>query len=556
MRFKNIILAFVLLPLLSGLLMWAAWPPLPFTFLVFVALVPLLLAEKLISGYYQNFVGLKVWLAMFIGLSIWNISTTWWVGNASATGGLFANVANAILMTIPIMATRNARRVFGERIGNLAFVVFWMTFELIHLNWELTWPWLSLGNVFALNHTWVQWYAYTGVFGGTLWVLITNLLVFNWIKKYVFGSQITIKPNKRQLFKPAFLFIAIIVVPITISKIIYTNTSDKGSLTHVTVVQPNFDPFTEKFAIPYSIQMEKMIVLSKSKINDSTSFLVWPETAIQSEIWLDKIKFEKPVRDLKKELDSFPNLTMVLGINGFERYNSGDDISATAREMIYNTNDIGGADTMFFDIYNTALAINSTGPIGYYHKSKLVPGAERMPYPEFFSSLGKWAIDLGGIQGSLGIQKERTVFFNNEGIGVAPVICYESVFGAYVTEYVKKGAGLIFIITNDGWWGNTDGYKQHCLYAKLRSIETRRSIARSANTGISCFINQRGDITQPTGWREDAAISASLAVNTEITFYTRYGDYLAIIAMVIALIILSATMLMNAAKRFNKKASL
>ena len=99
---------------------------------------------------------------------------------------------------------------------------------------------------------------------------------------------------------------------------------------------------------------------------------------------------------------------------------------------------------------------------------------------------------------------------------------------------MNKGAGLIFIITNDGWWGKTNGYLQHNEYAKLRSIETRRSIARSANTGTSCFINQRGDISQATEWREDAVINQSLKVNTTITFYTKHGDYLARIALIIS----------------------
>ena len=157
-----------------------------------------------------------------------------------------------------------------------------------------------------------------------------------------------------------------------------------------------------------------------------------------------------------------------------------------------------------------------------------------MPYPGFFAFIGSWAIELGGISGSLGIQKERTVFFNKDSIGVAPVICYESIFGEYVSDYVNKGAGLIFIITNDGWWGKTDGYLQHNEYAKLRSIETRRSIARSANTGTSCFINQRGDVMQATEWRVDAVINQSLNVNTTITFYTKHGDYLARIALIVS----------------------
>jgi apolipoprotein N-acyltransferase len=468
---------------------------------------------------------------MYFGLLVWNLLTTWWVSNASVAGGLFANMANPILMTVPLMLARNTGKRLGENAGLLAFIVYWMSFEFIHLRWELTWPWLSLGNVFALNHTWIQWYEYTGVFGGTLWILVANVLIYKIVSKYIFTQTENNQQKKKTALVFGTMFLFWIIIPIVISKNIYTHYVEKGTSTNVTVLQPNFDPYTEKFTIPYSIQMDKMLSLSLDGISDSTTFLVWPETAIQTEIWLDKLPYEKPVRDIQKALDSFPNLTAVVGINGFERYYDKSKVSPTARTFVTHNSK---RDTIIYDIYNTALAINENGAQGYYHKSKLVPGVERMPYPGFFAFIGSWAIELGGISGSLGIQKERTVFFNKDSIGVAPVICYESIFGEYVSDYVNKGAGLIFIITNDGWWGKTNGYLQHNEYAKLRSIETRRSIARSANTGTSCFINQRGDVMQATEWREDAVINQSLKVNTTITFYTKHGDYLARIALIVS----------------------
>ena len=524
-------LPLVLLPLLSGVLLWAAWPPLPYTFLVFIGLVPLLLGAKMVNDRFTKFTSFKVWLSLYLGLLVWNLLTTWWVSNASVAGGLFANMANPILMTVPLMLARNTGKRLGENAGLLAFIVYWMSFEFIHLRWELTWPWLSLGNVFALNHTWIQWYEYTGVFGGTLWILVANVLIYKIVSKYIFTQIENNQQKKKTALVFGTIFLFWIIIPIVVSKNIYNHYVEKGTSTNVTVLQPNFDPYTEKFTIPYSIQMDKMLSLSLDGITDSTTFLVWPETAIQTEIWLDKLPYEKPVRDIQKALDSFPNLTAVVGINGFERYYDKSKVSPTARTFVTHNSK---RDTIIYDIYNTALAINENGAQGYYHKSKLVPGVERMPYPGFFAFIGSWAIELGGISGSLGIQKERTVFFNKDSIGVAPVICYESIFGEYVSDYVNKGAGLIFIITNDGWWGKTDGYLQHNEYAKLRSIETRRSIARSANTGTSCFINQRGDVMQATEWRVDAVINQSLNVNTTITFYTKHGDYLARIALIVS----------------------
>ena len=80
------------------------------------------------------------------------------------------------------------------------------------------------------------------------------------------------------------------------------------------------------------------------------------------------------------------------------------------------------------------------------------------------------------------------------------------------------------IITNDAWWGNTPGYRQHLRYASLRAIETRRSIARCANTGISAIINQKGEIEDRTGWWEPAVLHGHVNRNDELTFFVRNGD--------------------------------
>ncbi|HRN41789.1 MAG TPA: apolipoprotein N-acyltransferase, partial [Vicingus sp.] len=172
-----------------------------------------------------------------------------------------------------------------------------------------------------------------------------------------------------------------------------------------------------------------------------------------------------------------------------------------------------------------------------YHKSKLVLGVEKMPFSSLLSPIEKFAINLGGTTGSYGVEKEAKIF-DNEKTKIAPVICYESIYGEYVTDYVKKGANVIFIITNDGWWEDTPGYKQHLAYGRLRAIETRRSIARSANTGISCFINQRGDVLQATNWWEQDVIAGKINLNNQTTFYTIHGDYIGRVAAFIGALML------------------
>src|SRR5690606_32707912 len=134
-------------------------------------------------------------------------------------------------------------------------------------------------------------------------------------------------------------------------------------------------------------------------------------------------------------------------------------------------------------------------------------------------------------------QLERSVFNGNDGTKVAPIICYESVYGEYVTGYVKNGADFLAIITNDAWWNETQGHKQHLSLARLRAIETRRDIARSANTGISAFINQKGEITSQTLYNEKTALLGKVTLNQKQTLYVLLGDYIAKVSIVIAAIL-------------------
>jgi apolipoprotein N-acyltransferase len=134
-------------------------------------------------------------------------------------------------------------------------------------------------------------------------------------------------------------------------------------------------------------------------------------------------------------------------------------------------------------------------------------------------------INNGGASGTLGIE-DRARSLKTKKHSFAPLICYESIYGEFNAEQCRQGADFIAVITNDGWWEDTPGYKQHMSFCRIRAIENRRSVARSANTGISCFINQRGDVIQQTKWWEPAALRSNINKNKHLTFYTKRGDVL------------------------------
>lgn len=506
-----------LLTVLGGLLLWLGWPVKPFPILLFVGLVPLLAIEDHLDKRHIGNSGRKFFLHTYLTFLIWNAGTTWWVVYASPIGAVFMLLANALLMTIPMLLFRFTKKAAGNSWGYFSLPLYWMAFEHIHLSWDLSWPWLTLGNGFAMFPEWIQWYEFTGVFGGTLWIWLVNLLFFFGIFKGKHTGD-AVHLSKRYIIYGILLIIA----PIAISYYQYYSYEEKGEEIEVVVMQPNIDPYTEKFIgtdnfIPFDQQLDRFFQLSAQKITPATAFLVWPETAIDYQFREERIHEYPLFNRIQQFKDQYPNLSLLSGLVSYTVYENENDHLPTTR---YDSQ-VG-----YFDMFNAAMFL-SNDSVSFFHKSKLVPGVEVMPYPQVFGFISDLLFDLGGTSGGYGKQKEKTVFFNEKGTGIAPSICYESIYGDYMRQFVLNGADFIFIITNDGWWWKSEGYKQHLHYAVLRSIETRRSIARSANTGVSCFINQRGDIIQPTEFWEQDVIIGNIRSNDAITFYTQHGDYIA-----------------------------
>lgn len=509
---------FLLLAILSGVLLSLGWPANGFAYLLCVAFVPLLYIEDKLYKDKNNNSRFGILLYAYLAFFIWNALTTWWIAHSTIPGAIMAIIFNSLFMALVFFFFHVTRRqiytsYFEKRnYGYLVLISYWVTFEFLHMDWDLTWSWMNLGNGFANYYRFVQWYEYTGALGGTVWILLANIMLYQLIKAYI-------EKSKRKIVINLTAFIVLVFVPSFISLAMYYSYQEKENPVEVVVVQPNIDPYNEKFGgMSGQEQMERIISLSREKLTPQTRFLVAPETAIPESVWLDEIRYGPTVRKLRGLIDEFPYLNIVIGASTYKMYENEDERTATARDM-------PNRDASY-DVFNSAIFIDASDNIDYYHKSKLVPGVEKMPYPQIFGFLEELAIDLGGMVGSHGVQEERSVFTSPEGIKVAPVICYESIYGEFVVGYVRNGAHFIFIITNDGWWEDTPGYRQHNEYARLRAIETRRSIARSANTGISSFINQRGDMFLSTPWWEPASIRKSINANDKITFYVYACDYL------------------------------
>lgn len=434
-------------------------------------------------------------------------------------------------MCIPFMGFRYMKRKFNALIGYTSFILFWLSFEYLHLqDWGLSWPWLTLGNVFAARINWIQWYEYTGTSGGSLWILLVNVLLFT-----TFGKQ-----QSKISFTPISLTAFVLVIPIILSLVMskpvaYYSAGDEKS---VVIVQPNIDPYEKVATGTFEVQLQKLIRLSQSKVDSNTTLLIWPETALYSPNGFDEANLKEnffliPLFDFLKRN---PQLQLFTGIESYRLFN--ERVSASARPIDGTTN--------FYESYNGSVLLDSSGARNFYHKSMLVPGVETLP--RFLLFLGPVFEKFGGTTGGYARQTERTPVTTTHSIKLAPAICYESIYGEYMSRYMAKGANLVAIITNDGWWANTPGHKQHQQYAKLRAIETRTWVARSANTGISCFIDPVGNVYEPQPWWTEAVIKKNITLNNRSTFYVQFGDILSKIALVMT----AGLLLLGIFKRFSK----
>jgi apolipoprotein N-acyltransferase len=220
-----------------------------------VAWVPLIWLEAQVANKKTFFA--LVYLTMFI----WNIGTTWWIWNASPPGAVAAFLANSLLMCLPWLGYKIARRRMGNKWGYVSLIAFWMTFEFIHLqDWGLSWPWLTLGNAFATHPGWVQWYQYTGTSGGTLWILLSNILVYALFKEYQRHGR------SRKYFTRMAIWLLLLIAPILILGLNFRDyVGNSVNRNNIVIVQPNIDPYEKVSEEPGSFekQLQKLVAISE-----------------------------------------------------------------------------------------------------------------------------------------------------------------------------------------------------------------------------------------------------------------------------------------------------
>lgn len=479
-------------------------------------LVPLLAADRIasISGVR------RFWHYHYLCFLVWNVLTTFWVCNATVWGGIFASVANAFQMSLIFGLFRLSKKTFKGALPYIFLAAAWIAWERFYLtSAQISWPWLVLGNSFARTTSLIQWYDCLGSLGGSAWVWACNLAIFGVMVSLSDGSWQ--RWNGKARFAAGFFTLAVIFGPMAWSLVKYFSYKETGDRLDVAIIQPNFDPYHKFEALTQAEQdaifesMTSEVLSGRRGCADSASsplLLIGPET-FTSGLDLDMVEANPTFRRMVRIAKEYPGVNVLFGASSHE-VREGEKPTKCAREI----------NGKWVISHNSSLITDASGRHEAYNKTKLVVGVEMTPYPSVFVPIDNM---LGGVMGRDEGQKEISCLNVSTEKGEIPIgtaICYESVYGEFCTGYVKAGAKALAVITNDAWWGDTPGYRQHLSYSSLRAIETRRDIARCANTGISGIINQRGDLITESSWWEPATIRGHINLNDKETFFVREGD--------------------------------
>lgn len=518
------------LSILSGLLFAFSWYPHGIPFLLFFAFLPLFwLSDISLKEGKRNAFGRGI-LLFYLAFFTFNLITTYWIAYCTVPGAVAAVIANALLQTIVFSLWHACRKQVENRVLQAIMLIsFWVSFEYLHMNWDLTWPWLNLGNAFATYPAIVQWYSVTGALGGTVWILLVNMMIY-W--EPLFGWEKKKQPRKYG----SILSFACFIIPIVISlpMIHYADRHIERDIPiEAVIVQQNTDPWEEEYSLTNEEEVQRVLDVAKPYMSEKTNLVVTPESAIAHTIEMNTLR-QHSFLEGDTRYEGFALLDSVI-----ERYPSANFVLGLSTIGVYDhkvspvSQDVGHGK--YVEWYNTVGFYNNNGLQSYYHKSRLVPGVEKMPFPKIFGFLGSVLVELGGSNSSLGIDTaQRTFSFNVDGqpLRVGTGICYESVYGELMGRFVKNGANVLCVITNDSWWKDSQGHKQHFEMSRLRAIETRRYVLRAANGGFSGVIDPLGKVLKKTNYDERTALHAKVYAQDRMTFYAKHGDYLARIAIV------------------------
>jgi len=502
----------IFLSLLSGILLALSFPDFDLEFLAWFAFVPLFYSIERKGPFHAFILGFLTGFASFLGILYWIIVAVHTYGNIPLIPSVFILLLLVGYLSLFIGAFTFLNRFIQIRLRLQTILLaplLWVSLEYLRSFFLTGFPWASLGYSQYMNLPFIQMADITGVYGLSFVILLVNaslyMVLLQWSKRTFPLREVAIT---------ILLLLGFLVYGYLRMGAVDRQTIQNPSL-KIGLVQGNID---QSFKWDESFQKETMKIyerLSLKVADKKPDLIIWPETATPF-FFQDAKEFQPMVLDIPKKTDAF----LLFGTPSYK----------IERGKVHH--------------YNSALLASPTGKLmGKYDKIHLVPYGEYVPLGEYLS-LGSLGEGIGNFKSG----KETFNFTLPQGkFGV--LICFEIIFPDLCRRFVKEGADFLVTITNDAWFGRTSAPRQHLTMATFRAIENRVFIARSANTGISAFIDPVGRIIKQGGIFTEEAMNGTISLSKEKTFYTLYGDVFAWICSAFSIALLGYAFIQHRRKR-------
>jgi apolipoprotein N-acyltransferase len=380
----------------------------------------------------------------------------------------------------------------------LAFLLAaaWVAHEYLRGSIVLSgWSWNTMGSALHAKLVLIQIAEFTGVAGLSFMVVFTNVILLATVRRFILETQV--KPMRPHFDLTLTMAGIIGVMGFGLRAL---NVRRETRPLNVALVQPNI-PREEKFTAEFATKTFDLFTrLSRPAVegNAPADLLVWPESSMPGPVLNDE-----------------PSHKFVM-----------DFSASTKTDLLLGTIDLDETG-----VYNAAMLVSDAGArVQTYRKVHLVPFGEYVPGRHTIPLLARIVGDQ--VPDDFAFGKEYTVFkLTNDKARVAPLICFEDTVGDLTRQFVLAGANLLVNVTNDGWFLHSAGSRQHVASAVFRCVETRLPMVRAANTGVTCFINEFGSITQmlmdengSTFTQGTLTGQVAIVANPEPTFYVRHGE--------------------------------
>lgn len=514
----------------SGLLLAAAFPPIPTGITAFVAFVPLLSLLETRTRFRQ------VFASSYVAFLFLHIGATWWISGWGGedpwlvVAGIAVNLFHPLLFTLPMLALRLVWNKRGRGIALCCLPFLWVAYEYVFHLPELSFPWLLVGNTQTYNIHGMQIASITGVFGLSFWILTVNVLLYHLFRRWKEGKGM---PWTSRLLGPG---LAIILLPHFYTMIFVDFEMPAERTLTVAVVQPDIDPYAKWGRGTPPRDMIDHLLFSYDSVARVAhpDLLLLPETALPFRVLQPSYGMEWDY--LRARVDS-ARVPILIGFPDLVWYFEPPYPRGARR--------VPDTEYRYNDFNSTMLVQPGIAEVQKYHKSRLTPMSERIPYIEYLPFLEEafsWGVGIS----NWGVGRDTSVFRLSTPRGQVPfwsMICYETLYPSFVSEFVHRGAAFLTVVTNDGWFGRSSGPYQLQQFAALRAVENHRAIARCANNGISCLIDPYGRVSGRTALFSQATALYSVPLRSDLTFYTRHGDWFAELITGLAVIFLVLSIL-------------